>query len=95
MHQRDRLMSKLSPRATRIVTAGKVLYGDTRWQSPLARLTDLSPALIQKIADGSRAVTDDVDRTVAAALLKEADRMRAGAGKINEIAGKILQALEK
>lgn len=88
-------MAKLSSRAARIVSAGKLLYGDARWQSPLARLTGLSPALLQKIADGSRAVTDDVDRKVAEALLKEADRMRAGADKVNEIAGKILQALEK
>ncbi len=84
-----------APRAARIVAAGKFLYGEKRWQSPMARLTDLSPALIQKIADGSRAVTDDVDRTVAAALRKEADRMRAGADKINEMATKILQGLEK
>jgi hypothetical protein len=84
----------LGTRAKRVVVAGQLLFGDTRWQSPLARLTGLSPALIQKIADGSRAVTDDVDRTIAASLLKEADRMRAGADKIDEIAGRILRSLE-
>lgn len=95
MHQWDSVMAKISPRAARIVAAGKLLYGDTRWQSPMARLTGLSPALIQKIADGSRVVTDDVDRKVAAALLAEAENGRKSAEKLNEIAGRILQSLEK
>ncbi|MGM4916220.1 hypothetical protein [Tardiphaga sp. 813_E8_N1_3] len=87
-------MAKPSPRAARVVAAGKLLYGDTRWQSPLARLTGLSPALLQKIGDGTRAITDDVDRKVAKALITEAGRMRLTADKVNEIAGRILQSME-
>lgn len=84
----------LDTRAKRIVAAGKLLFGDTRWQSTLARLTGLSPALFQKIADGSRAVTDDVDRKVAMALIAEADRGRKTAAKLDEIAGRILQRVD-
>jgi hypothetical protein len=88
-------MSKLSPRATRIVAAGKLLFGDKRWQSPLARLAGLSPALAQKIADGTRDVTDDVQRRVAEALMKESGRLTGAAWKIEEMAGKMLRELEK
>ena len=87
-------MAKKPTRRDRIIAAGKLLYGDTRWQSPMARLTGLSPALIQKISDGSRAVTDDVDRKVAEALIAEAEKSRKSATQLDEIAGKILQALE-
>lgn len=85
---------KLSARARRIVDAVKMLYGDSRWQSPLARLTGLSAALVQKIGDGSREVTD-VYRKVAHALLREADRLRKAAGRIDEMAGRMFKELEK
>lgn len=87
-------MTRTQARRARIVAAGKLLYGDTRWQSPMARLTGLSPALVQKIADGTRAVTDEVDRKVADALITEAGNRRKAAGKLEEIAGRILQGLE-
>jgi ABC-type protease/lipase transport system fused ATPase/permease subunit len=65
-----------------------------RWQSPLARLTGLSPALLQKIADGSRSVTDDVDGKVAHELAREADRIREVAQKLDEIALRILRNIK-
>lgn len=88
-------MPELSKRATRIVAAGKLRYGDTRWQSPLARLTGLSPALLQKIADGTRDVTDDVYHTIAKSLISEVDRVRAMAEKLAEMADRILRELEE
>lgn len=90
-------MAKLSTRAARIVASGKLLYGDTRWQSPLARLTGLSPALLQKIASDTdtRGVTDEVYRRVADALLTEAGRMHKAAGKVEEMAGKMFAELEE
>ncbi len=88
-------MSKLSKRAARIVDAGRLLNGDTRWQSPMARLCALSPALVQKISDGSRDVTDDVYRKVAEALLKEADRLRKAAGTIEKMAGRMHREMEE
>jgi hypothetical protein len=86
---------KLSPRAARIVAAGKLLYGDKRWRSPLARVTGLSPALLQKIADGSRSVTDDVEDQIVEALGKEIERVGKTAAKLAEIKGRILVAREK
>jgi hypothetical protein len=90
-------MADVSKRAARIVAAGKLRFGETRWQSPLARLTGLSPALIQKIAsdEDPRGVTDDVYRKVAHALLKEADRSRATADKLDKMAGAMLRELEE
>ena len=78
-------MARAGNRAASIVAAGKTLFGPTRWQSSLARLTGLSAALIQKIAAGDdgdrREVTDDVYRKVAMALLKEGDFRRLSAAK--------------
>jgi hypothetical protein len=89
------MTKKLSTRAARIVAAGKLRYGDTRWQSPLARLTGLSPALLQKIADGTREVTDDVYRKVAEGIAKEADRVRAVGLKLDKLALAMLKELEE
>lgn len=90
-------MAKLSTRATRVVSAAKMLFGDTRWESPMARLTGLSPALLQKIASDTdpREVTDDVYRRVAEALLKEADRLRAIGVKLDKAALQKLRELEE
>lgn len=38
----------------------------------------------RKIADGSRAVTNDFDRMIADALLKESDRTQARSNKLDE-----------
>jgi len=78
-------MTKPSSRARHIAGAGKMLFGDARWQSPLARLVGISPTLMQKIADGSRDVTDDVLEKVRAALALEAVRLRSVADKIEAI----------
>ncbi|OSJ32538.1 hypothetical protein BSZ19_18470 [Bradyrhizobium japonicum] len=88
-------MAKLSHRAARVVAAGKLMYGDTRWQSPLARLTGLSPALLQKIADGTREVTDDVYFKIADALLTEAARMHKSVMKVEEMAGRMFAELQE
>lgn len=87
-------MAKKATRRDRIVTAGKLLYGQTRWQSPLARLAGLSPALVQKISDGTREVTDDVYSKVAQALLGEIERMKKATDRIGEIAGAMLADLD-
>lgn len=81
-------------RVGRIIAGAKLLYGETRWQSPLARLVGLSPALIQQIADGSRNLTDGVYRQIATAIIAEAARMRKNADKVDEIAHKILRELD-
>ncbi|OAE99957.1 hypothetical protein AYJ54_32275 [Bradyrhizobium centrolobii] len=87
--------AKLSARAKRIVAAGKLAYGETRWQSPLARAAGLSPALLQKIADGSRSVTDEVEDQIVAALLDEVARLERAALKLSALIGRILAAREK
>jgi hypothetical protein len=87
-------MARKQARRDRIVAAGKLLFGDTRWQSPMATLTELSPALLQKIADGTRDVTDDVYTKVARALIDETGRMRKSTDRIYEIAGAMLAELD-
>lgn len=87
-------MAKKITRRDHVVTAGQLLYGQTRWQSPLARLCGLSPALLQKIADGSREVTDDVYKKVAQALLTEIESMRKATNRIGEIAASMLADLD-
>ena len=51
--------------------------------------------MLSFIIRGDRPVTDDVDRKVAEALLREADRLRKTAAKLGDIAGRILHNLEK
>ncbi len=87
-------MAKKVTRRDHVVAAGKLLYGQTRWQSPLARLAGLSPALVQKISDGSREVTDDVYTKVAQALLGEIENMRKATDRIGEIAASMLADLD-
>ena len=87
-------MARKATRRDHIVAAGKLLHGETRWQSPLARLAGLSPALLQKIADGTRGVTDDVYKKVSAALLDETKRKRESIDRITEIAGAMLADLD-
>lgn len=66
---------KICSRASRIVAAGKLRYGDTRRRSPLARLTELLQALLQMLADGSRSVTDGIEARVVDALGNEIERL--------------------
>ncbi|AUD00262.1 MULTISPECIES: hypothetical protein [Bradyrhizobium] len=87
-------MAKKTTRRDRVVAAGQLLFGETRWQSPLARLSGLSPALMQKIADGTREVTDDVYSKVAQALLGEIERMNKATNRVGEIAGAMLADLD-
>jgi hypothetical protein len=47
------------------------------------------------IASGDRPVTDDVERKVAEGIVREADRLRALALKLDGIALKILQSMQK
>ncbi|MEH2512245.1 hypothetical protein V1291_003599 [Nitrobacteraceae bacterium AZCC 1564] len=84
---------KLSPRARRVIAAGQVLAGD-RWQTALSRASGVSQQLMSFIASGDREVTDEVDRKVAAALIAEAEKGRKAAGKLEEIAGRILQGMD-
>jgi hypothetical protein len=64
----------------------------------LSRLCGKSPAPdrpLQKIADGTREVTDDVHRKVAGDLFKESARMYEAAAKIELMVGKMLAEFEE
>lgn len=86
---------KISRVAKLIIAAGRLLTPGERWQSPFARITGLSPGHIQNIASGARPVTDDVGRVIAKALFEEAEDMRRRARNVQELGGKIMDALEK
>ena len=87
-------MAKLTARAARIVAASEAAYG-TRWQSSLARAAGVPQSLLAMIAGGGRTVTDEVYSKVAHGLLRESDRLRKAADKIDEIAGCMLAELDK
>jgi hypothetical protein len=82
------MANKLNAGARRIVNAGEAIYGG-EWRTKMAASIGISKQLLAFIAKGDRPVTDDVERKVAAALGREADRLRAVARKIDEIAGKM------
>jgi hypothetical protein len=85
-------MAKAS-RASRIKTALDAAYGP-RGLSRMAAAAGISKQLLSFMIAGYREVTDDVYRRIAEALLKEADRERAAANKIDELAGRMLAELE-
>jgi len=87
-------MAKLTARAARVVAVGEAAYG-TRWQSSLARAAGVPQSLLAMIAGGGRTVTDEAYRKVAEGLLREADRLRKAADKIDELAGKMLAELDR
>lgn len=87
-------MAKLTARASRVVAAGEAAYG-ARWQSSLARAAGMPQSLLAMIAGGGRTVTDEAYRRVAEGLLKESDRLRKAADKVDEMAGRMLAELDK
>lgn len=87
-------MAKLSPRVARIKAAAVAAFGP-RGLTKLAEAAGLSKQLLSFIVGGDREVTDDVYRKIAEALLREADRERAAAKKIDDIAGRMLAELEE
>ena len=82
------MADKPTPRVARIVAGGKALAGE-RWQSALSRATGVSQSYLAMITTGERPVTDEVERKVAVGVLKEADRLRRTADKLDDIAGKM------
>ncbi len=79
-------MSTAQTDASRIAEAGRLLYGE-RWQSPLARVSGLSQALLSAIVAGDRPLTDDAKTKIAEALVVEAKRLRVTAGKLDRLHG--------
>ena len=55
----------------------------------------LSKQMLSFIANGEKPVTDDVYRRVAAALAKEADRLKAVAVKLDNLALQMLREMEE
>lgn len=88
------MADKLNHRAARLVAVGKALAGE-RWQSALSRASGVSQSYLAMMASGERPVTDEVERKVAEGLLKESDRLRKAAMKLDDIAGRILCSLDK
>lgn len=87
-------MAKLTARTARIVAAGEAAYG-ARWQSSLARAACVPQSLLAMIAGGHRLVSDEAYRKVAEGLLRESDRLRKAADKIDEMAGRMLAELDR
>lgn len=84
---------KLSPRSRRLLAPAVEAYGD-RWQSPLSRASGVSQGQLNKIADGTRQVHDDVEDRVVKALFAEARSMEKNAARVAELVGRILAARE-
>lgn len=85
--------ARATTKVGRLERAGRLLYGE-RWQSPLARVVGISQSAISMMISGDRAVTDDVQRKLAAALKAEADRLRSSTDKIDRLRAEIENELE-
>jgi DNA-binding transcriptional regulator YdaS (Cro superfamily) len=83
-----------SPIAKLAFEGAMKLFGEDRWQSPFARLIGVTPGHAHNMWKGARAVTDDMARTIADALLAKAERQRKDADAATKIAMKILQKLD-
>jgi transcriptional regulator with XRE-family HTH domain len=81
-------MAKSDTGARRLTAAGELLYGD-RWQRRLAQQMGISVALLSMIVSGDRPTTDDVQRKLAAALKREAGRLRSSADKLDRLRAEI------
>ncbi|CUT14546.1 hypothetical protein BF49_5626 [Bradyrhizobium sp.] len=83
---------KLSARAERIIHASAALYGE-RGHGRMAEAIGISKQMMSFIVHGDRPVTDDVERKVAEALVREADRLRKTAERLEDIAIKMREKL--
>jgi hypothetical protein len=77
-------MTQLSPRAQRIVSAGRLLFGD-RWTSAMSRAMTCSPTFLTMIASGERAVTDATEALFLRTLVAERLRLRATSAALKAI----------
>jgi hypothetical protein len=78
----------LSPRAKRLIKAGKILFGD-RYQSALARALCMSQTYIVLLTTGERPVTDALEDTLKRTLQAERKRLRNQSAEIAEIINEI------
>ncbi len=86
---------KPDPRVARIKAATTALYGESGGQTKMAASIGISKQMLSFILTGRKPVTDKVEKAVADALLREADRLRKTSKKLDEIAGRILRGMEK
>jgi hypothetical protein len=80
---------ELNARAARIKAAMAALYGKWGCQTKMAASVGISKQMLSFIIHGDRPVTDKVEKAVADALAREADRLCTMARKLDEIAGKM------
>ena len=80
---------KLNARAARIKVATAALYGEWGCQTKMAASVGISKQMLSFILHGDRPVTDKVEKAVADALARQANRLRTTAKKWDEIAGKM------
>ena len=86
-------MAKPIPRDVKISVAAVVAFGD-RGHSKLAAAAGISKQMMSFIVNGDKPVSDDVYRRIAAALAKEADRLKAVGLKLDRMALQMLRELE-
>ena len=80
---------KLNARAARIKAATAALYDEWGGQTKMAASVGISKQMLSFIIHGDRPVTDKVEKAVADALAREANRLSTTAKKLDEIAGKM------
>jgi len=80
-----------SSRAQRLYAPAIELYGN-RWQHALARASGVSQPHLQRIASGSRAVTDTVENKVVQAYLNEIVRKERATARAKESIACIIAA---
>ncbi len=81
---------KLNARAARIRVATAALYGEWGGQTKMAARIGISKQMLSFIIHGDRPVTDKVEKAVADAVAREADRLRTTVKQLDAIAEKVL-----
>lgn len=82
---------KLNARAARIKAATAALYDEWGGQTKMAASVGISKQMLSFIIHGDRRVTDKVEKAVADALAREADRLCTTARKLDAMAGTVRQ----
>ncbi len=82
----ERVDIKLNARAARIKVATAALYGDWGCQTKMAASVGISKQMLSFIIHGDRPVTDKVEKAVADALARQANRLHRTARRWDAIA---------
>ena len=87
--------SQMSAASNFLVLAGKLLYGEGRWQRPFAKALQLSQTYTNMLASGKRRITPEIRADIKRVLQSEARRLSKSAAEARALASEIKRDLQK